>query len=155
MWKTFQVQANSSIQGAAGYAVAAKHSRETVISSIQFSMTGFIYIISYVPLFVKQALELYYGPPVQNKAIDLTLTVYFLTMDNFVGVMNVLFYGVFSAKFRREVRLLLKTLWRKTRKLFTEVRNPLRRSSSLISSSVHSRVITGDHTDFETDSDFN
>ena len=154
VWKGFQVQADTSSPGspgAAGYVVAARHSRETVISSVQFSVTGFIYIVSYFPLIVKQTLEIYYGPPTHSKGVDIALTAYFLSMDNFVGLMNVLFYGVFSSKFRKAVFKLLKTWSIKLRIYFIQVCNPIRRSSTLINDSRLTR--SSGITDFETESD--
>ena len=154
-WKELQVQAESSSSDtAAGYAVAARHSRERVLNSVQFSVTGFIYITAFFPLIIKQILQVYYGPATQNKAILLTLTVYFLTVDNFVGVMNVLFYGIFSSKFRREVLKLFKTLAIKLRNTILRAVIPLRPFSSS-SNSVNSLGQTFvAHTDFETDSDW-
>ena len=93
VWRQFQAQVQSTAAVTVGYIVAAKYSKEILKSSVKFSITGFIYMVAWLPLFIRQFIAIYIGPGYDYRSLVITQALYMLTIGNFVPMMNVLFHG--------------------------------------------------------------
>ena len=112
-WKKKQRKIDTQCTRAVGFIVAANNSKNIVMSSIQYSLIGFIYIITYFPIVVYKVYVIYHGPPEHYTNILFFFVIYSFVMGNFTSVMNILFYGFFSKVFRCEVVRLFLLLWAK------------------------------------------
>ena len=88
---------------AVGFIVAANQSKNIAISSIEYSIVGLIYTVTYVPVCIYQLLTIFYGPPIHANTFITVAVVYDFMARNFTSIMNILFYGFFSKVFRGEM----------------------------------------------------
>ena len=96
---------------AVGFIVAANHQKNVLISSIQYSVVGLIYAVAYLPVGVYQIFTIYNGPVENKQGVLLAATIYNLISNNFISVMNILFYGFFSNVFRGEMVRIILLQW--------------------------------------------
>ena len=85
-----------------------------ILDSIQYSVIGFIYAVTYFPVTVYKIYVVYYGPVEKYPNFLVTIVAYNFITNNFTSVMNILFYGFFSKVFRGE---MIRIFWQFCRKL--------------------------------------
>ena len=151
-WKKKQREIDEQCSRSVGFIVAATNSKNVVISSIQYSVIGFIYIITYFPIVVYKLSIIYNGPPENYTNVLLFFVVYTFIIGNCTSVMNILFYGFFSKIFRTEMIRLFAVLCARFRNCRKGLQQrvaifSLQRRDSLNSSRISS------FTDYYSDSD--
>ena len=98
----------------------ANNRKNLLVSSLQYSLVGFVYTVTYFPISLYQIYVIYNGPDDNGDGIILVLTIYSAIINDFTSIMNILFYGFFSKVFRGEMTRIFHSWFQKCRKGFRD-----------------------------------
>ena len=104
---------NSSLYSSNNFDIAADQSYIIFKTTFRFAVTSFAYLILLMPIIGGQLYQANNGP-FQNKNLRVVYGVCFSIVDSSVAIINILFYGVFSPLFRKELRAMIARHTRRT-----------------------------------------
>ena len=104
---------NSSLYSDNNFDIAAGQSYVIFKTTFRFAVTSFAYLVLLMPIIGGQLYQVNNGP-FHNKHLRVAYGVAFSIVDSVVAIINVMFYGIFSPMFRKEVKAMVSMLLRKS-----------------------------------------
>ena len=137
-------------EGNIGYMIASEAAYNIYRNCLKFIVPGLIYSIAFVPVIIKELYGINHGE-IGNLYWKTAYDIWYACCGVFVALLNLVFYGLGSSNFRRE----LKNLWYQ---LAYEVRirrrGDLNTSSAWINTTAQLETLRSSDNDFRHDTYF-